>query len=202
MDWSQIPSLAALRAFEAAARSQSFKAAAAELGVSPGAISQQVRKLEHSLGIDLFERLPHGLRLTEVGARYLPRVTQVFDDLTEATEEIAPDLNARKFAVGLCPQAVAVLPKGWPTGVTQLNPYVRTRVPSADLMALERGEIDCLIRVGKPPGAHVTAVAIGSDASGSHPLYLLCKPSLAHCRQISELVSGLEVAVAPAVRSS
>ena len=67
----RLPSLNTLRAFEAAARHLSFRAAAHEIGVTSGAVSQQVRKLEHSLGVDLFQRLPHGLLLTLEGATYL-----------------------------------------------------------------------------------------------------------------------------------
>ena len=59
----RLPSLNALRAFEAAARHLSFKTAATELGVTAGAVSQQVKKLENSLSVELFRRLPHGLLL-------------------------------------------------------------------------------------------------------------------------------------------
>ncbi|MEM9045408.1 MAG: LysR family transcriptional regulator, partial [Pseudomonadota bacterium] len=89
----RIPSLNGLKAFEAAARHLRFKAAAGELGVTPGAISQQVKRLEASLGIALFRRLPQGLLLTKEGADYLPRISQAFDLLTEATEVVAPALN-------------------------------------------------------------------------------------------------------------
>ena len=65
----RLPSLNSLRAFEAAARHLSFRTAATEIGVTSGAISQQVRKLEQSLGVDLFRRLPHGLLLTREGLR-------------------------------------------------------------------------------------------------------------------------------------
>ena len=57
----RFPSLNGLKAFEAAARHLSFKAAAGELGVTPGAVSQQVKRLEASLGISLFRRLPQGV---------------------------------------------------------------------------------------------------------------------------------------------
>ena len=68
----RFPSLNGLKTFEAAARHLSFKAAAAELGVTAGAVSQQVKRLETSLGISLFRRLPQGLLLTREGAAYLP----------------------------------------------------------------------------------------------------------------------------------
>lgn len=61
------PSLAALRAFETAARTMSFTGAAQELNQTQGAISHQVNTLEARLGVKLFERQARGLKLTEAG---------------------------------------------------------------------------------------------------------------------------------------
>ena len=80
----RLPSLTALRAFEAAARSGSFVRAADELAVSPAAISQQVRLLEEDLGVELFRRLPRGLVLTEVGRGALPELGRGFTQLAKA----------------------------------------------------------------------------------------------------------------------
>lgn len=80
-----IPPLLGLHAFEAAARHGSFTAAAAELYLTPGAISHRVRTLEAHLGVTLFERLPRSLRLTERGQAYLPAVRDIFTDLAAAT---------------------------------------------------------------------------------------------------------------------
>ncbi|MGH3502630.1 MAG: LysR family transcriptional regulator [Nocardioidaceae bacterium] len=82
---SSIPPLLGLHAYEAAARRGSFVAAAQELHLSPSAVSQRVRTLEAHLGVQLFERLPRSLRLTEMGHAYLPAVRDVFDDLSAAT---------------------------------------------------------------------------------------------------------------------
>jgi LysR family glycine cleavage system transcriptional activator len=70
-----LPSLNALRAFEAAARHLSFKQAAHELHVTAGAISQQVRQLEERLGVQLFERLTRQVILTRAGEAYLSGVS-------------------------------------------------------------------------------------------------------------------------------
>ena len=61
--------LGALRAFDAAARHGSFKAAALELSVTPAAVSHQIKGLEKRLGTTLFDRLNRGLRLTSAGQR-------------------------------------------------------------------------------------------------------------------------------------
>jgi LysR family glycine cleavage system transcriptional activator len=82
---SQMPPLLGLHAYEAAARHLSFAAAAAELHLSPSAVSQRVRTLEAHLGVRLFERLPRSLTLTEKGEAYLPAVRDMFEDLSAAT---------------------------------------------------------------------------------------------------------------------
>lgn len=80
-----LPNLAWLRSFEAAARTCSFAAAAAELRLSSGAISYQIRALEAHLGFALFERLPRGVKLTAMGVAYLPPVRKAFEELADST---------------------------------------------------------------------------------------------------------------------
>jgi LysR family transcriptional regulator, glycine cleavage system transcriptional activator len=75
----RLPPLTALRAFEAAARHMSFQAAAAELAVTPTAISHQIRELEAACGTALFRRRPRPLTLTETGARLYPVLRANFD---------------------------------------------------------------------------------------------------------------------------
>jgi LysR family transcriptional regulator, glycine cleavage system transcriptional activator len=89
-----LPPLNALRAFEAAARHLSFKLAAHELYVTPGAVAQQVKNLEAQLGIPLFERLHRQLVLTQAGQAYLPSVHKAFARIAAATDALRP-LNAR-----------------------------------------------------------------------------------------------------------
>ena len=74
-----------LQTFEAAARHSGFAAAAEELGLTPAAVSQQIRALEGRLGFALFRRLPRGVELTEMGRAYLPTVQRAFADLSAAT---------------------------------------------------------------------------------------------------------------------
>jgi LysR family glycine cleavage system transcriptional activator len=80
-----LPTLTWLRAFEAAARTTSFTAAAAELNLTSGAISYQIRALEAHLGFALFERLPRGVKLTPMGVAYLPPVRKAFEELADST---------------------------------------------------------------------------------------------------------------------
>jgi len=80
-----LPPLPWLRSFEAAARRGSFAAAAGELGLTSAAVSYQVRALEQLLANPLFERLPRGLRLTDMGKAYLPPIRKAFSELSIST---------------------------------------------------------------------------------------------------------------------
>lgn len=81
----RLPPLPALRFFEAAGRHQSFKLAAAELNVTPSAVSHGIVGLEQSLGVELFVREPRGISLTASGADYLSYVSEAFSLIWEAT---------------------------------------------------------------------------------------------------------------------
>lgn len=83
-----LPPLTTLRAFEAAARLLSFKAAAEELRVTQSAISHQVASLERNLGTPLFLRLPGRVELSEEGAVYFPVVQDALDRIALTTDHI------------------------------------------------------------------------------------------------------------------
>ena len=87
-----LPPLNSLQAFEAAGRHESFLYAAAELQVSPGAISRHVRQLERFLGTELFVRQSNAVTLTPAGNRYARKVSRIVRDLRRATAEVrTPD---------------------------------------------------------------------------------------------------------------
>lgn len=83
---TRLPPLGALRAFEASARHLSFKKAAAELHVSPAAISHQISTLEQYLGVHLFARLNRSLNLTDVGRAGLASISSGFQALQAGVE--------------------------------------------------------------------------------------------------------------------
>src|SRR4029434_5318748 len=85
MSFRHLPSLAALRVFEAAGRHLSFPDAAVELCVTTSAVSRQIRALETELGRPLFERRPRGLALTATGAAYLAQVADALRRLDQAS---------------------------------------------------------------------------------------------------------------------
>jgi LysR family glycine cleavage system transcriptional activator len=95
-----LPPLNALRAFEAAGRLGSFKAAAAELHVTQGAVSQHVRLLEAWLGAPLFERHNRRVKLTPAANAYLKEVGPLFEQLAEATARYGvPEAVSRTLSV-------------------------------------------------------------------------------------------------------
>ena len=84
------PPLNTLRAFEVAARHGSFVRAAAELHVTPAAISHRVKELEAALGAELFHRLSQGVEVTETGRRYRKAIARALLDIDRATDAIDP----------------------------------------------------------------------------------------------------------------
>ena len=100
--------LNALRAFEAAARLGGFAAAAAELGVTPGAVTAHVKALEDRLGAALFARDARGVRLTSLGARVLPGFVAAFDALGQAQHALRVEAAPRAVHIATLP-AIAQL---------------------------------------------------------------------------------------------
>jgi len=98
-----VPPLKPLRAFEAAARHLSVKAAAEELCVTPGAVSQLVRQLEEHLGVKLFERVNRGILLTQAGRDYLPPVRNAFRQIAQATQRLAAFADAGTLTLSVTP---------------------------------------------------------------------------------------------------
>jgi LysR family glycine cleavage system transcriptional activator len=84
----QLPSLAALRSFESAARHLSFRAAADELSVTQSAISHQIAELERRLGVSLFRRHSRRIELTAAGQLYHPYLREAFDRIEQGTAQV------------------------------------------------------------------------------------------------------------------
>lgn len=186
----RFPSLNGLKAFEAAARHLSFKAAAAELGVTAGAVSQQVKRLEISLGISLFRRLPQGLLLTQEGAAYLPEISRAFDTLTDATEAVAPALNGRKLSIGLDPLVVDRLPKGWPRNSSDLEAYVRETRITDEVELIWDNELDAMLLAKQTQHGSLTEKMICPNGK-TKPFFFVTRPGLAECRQSRAIVDAL-----------
>ncbi|KMZ13428.1 Glycine cleavage system transcriptional activator GcvA [Candidatus Burkholderia humilis] len=101
MDLRQLPALNALRAFEAAARHESFSRAAAELFVTHGAVSHQIRGLEAELGVTLFARDGKRVHLTDRGRQYAAEVRAALVSLAESTRHIRSGDRDRRLIVSM-----------------------------------------------------------------------------------------------------
>ena len=159
----RLPPLNALRAFEAAARHESFSAAADELHVTHGAISHQVKALEAWLGIRLFERRTRAVRLTEAGSAYRPVVEGAFNQIHAATVSLVRAREDTPLHVTTTP-AFAVrwlaprLGRLW-----REHPNLDLRLHEAPWMTdVEPGSsgADLVVRIGKASGAAVESVLL------------------------------------------
>ncbi|WP_152502665.1 LysR family transcriptional regulator [Labrenzia sp. THAF82] len=191
MDISQLP-LNALRAFEASARLQSFTRAGLELRVSQTAISHQVKALEERLGVELFERLPRGVNLTEEGQALVPVLSDAFRRMS-ATLKRFEDGNFREvltlgivgtFATGwLLPRL-----KDFSAANPQIDLRLRTNNNRADILA---DGLDCFIRFGDGAWHGTNAVKLMSAAMSP-----VCAPAIA-----TRLVTPGDLANFPLLRS-
>ena len=147
----RLPSLTALRAFEAAATHPSFLRAAQELSVTPTAISHQVRGLESALNQALFRRLPRQLELTAAGTRLLQGLAKGFDAIEASVGALRPQAGASSTVTLTTNTAFAarwVLPRL--ATLAQACPGVRLRLQASENVAdLQRGEADLAIRHGQ-----------------------------------------------------
>lgn len=163
---NRLPPLNALKAFEAAARHLSVKAAAQELSVTPGAVSQMLKTLELYLGRQLFDRVNRGIVLTEAGRNYLPPVRNAFRQIAEASRRVAAAEETGVLTVSTTP----FFASAWL--VPRLGSF-RAAYPDIDLRILTgngladftRDGVDVAIRhgLGRYPGLkseHVLAVAM------------------------------------------
>lgn len=149
----RLPPLPALRAFEAAARLGSFVAAAAELSLTPSAISHQVRSLENWFGRPLFERGTRKVALTADGRRLLGDLTQAFDLMHDSCAALRPPEQRRELAVHCAPSFAAKWLSPRIGHFMQAHPSITLRVTSGpeppDLR--KETDIDIAITYGPPP---------------------------------------------------
>lgn len=166
--------LNALRAFEAAARHLSFTKAAAELNVTPAAISHQVKSLEGYFGVALFRRLTRALLLTPAGQSVLPRLRDGFDMLAEACERLRSAESRRVLTVSVAPSLAARWLVTRLEGFRAAHPDIDIRLDANErLVDFARDDVDLAIRYGGGhyPGLHVEGL-FRADA------FPVCSPAL------------------------
>lgn len=145
-----MPSLNALRAFEVASRHLNFRRAGQELGVTQGAVAQQIRALEAELGMKLFERHPRTLALTANGQRYVVGVRRAFDLFAEATRSLRPEPGHLTVSVTPTFATKWLMPRLG--AYTQAHPATELRVLATERISHFQTEaIDLAVRYGRPP---------------------------------------------------
>ncbi|MCX2725729.1 transcriptional regulator GcvA [Roseibium salinum] len=170
----QLPPLTSLRAFESAARHLSFKRAADELGVTPTAISHQIRLLEETLGGKLFERQPRKVALTEIGLQLYPVCREAFSSMSDAVAAVMGKTQQRAVTV----TSTTAFSAGWLVPrigrFTAANPGITLRIhPCETVVDLQRGVADCAIRYGGAPFAGLVAEPLFDDSFAP-----ICSPGL------------------------
>lgn len=155
-----LPPLNGLRAFDVSGRRLNFRAAADEMGVTQGAVAQQVRQLEAHLGITLFERLPKGLALTPAGRSYHERIAQAFAELRSATAQLKPEDG--KVLISVTPTfASKWLIPNLPD-FSNRHPEIDLRILATEKVSSFHSDgIDLAVRQGSPPfGAALDATLL------------------------------------------
>ncbi len=144
-----LPPLSALRAFEAAARLESFSRAADEISVTHGAVSHQIRALERALGAALFARNGRRVALTTAGRHFAERVRAALEDLAEAAQFVRRSEGERAVSVSMLPSFAArwLMPR---LGrFMERHPAIAVNIhTSITLVDFQRDDVDLAIRFG------------------------------------------------------
>ncbi len=170
----RLPPLNALKAFEAAARHESFTRAAEELCVTQGAVSHQVKALEAELGLKLFNRERQRLVITQAGRAYLVVVRDAFDRIADGTERVLQRQSGGALTVSTSPNFAAKWLVHRLARFGDAHPEIDLRVSaSAHHIDFAREDIDLAVRHGDgtAPGLHVTRLC-------AEELFPVCSPAL------------------------
>jgi LysR family glycine cleavage system transcriptional activator len=184
-----LPSLNALRAFDAVARHLSYQSAAEELHVSPAAVKQLVSKLEDALGTPLFVRAGRGLAITRAGRAGQEDVGKAMHHLAASVEKMR-NLSQKQRLIVTVESSLAttwLVPKL--AGFKARHPQIDVLINSSqEIVDLHRGDADVAIRYGVPERADLITHRLFDDA-----IFPACSPALAKgpptIRNLDDLVS-------------
>ena len=175
----RLPPLNALKAFEAAARHESFTRAAEELCVTQGAVSHQVKALEAQLGIKLFNRERQRLIITEAGREYLNVLRDSFDRIAVGTERLIQRQSSGVLTVSTSPDFAAKWLVNRLGRFAEAHPGIDLRV-SATLHHIDfaREDVDLAVRHGDGSWAGLDVARLSTEQ-----LFAVCSPKLLRGRQ-------------------
>ncbi len=190
----RLPSLNAVKAFEAAARSRSFTRAAEELFVTPGAVSQQVKALEAELGLKLFNRERQRLVLTEAGREYLAVVRDALDQIAHGTERLSQRQRSGVLTVSVSPDFAAKWLVARLGRFGEGHPEIDLRVAASDeRVDFAREDVDLAVRHGdgRWPELEVTRLC-------TEQLFPVCSPRFTRGR--TRLINAADMLKFPLLR--
>jgi len=177
----RLPPLNALKAFEAAARHESFTRAAEELCVTQGAVSHQVKALEADLAIKLFNRERQRLIITEAGRDYLAVVRDALDRIAVGTERLLHRQNAGVLTVSTSPDFAAKWLVHRLGHFAEAHAGIDLRV-SATMHHVDfaREDVDMAVRHGDGNWPGLDAVQLSAEQ-----LFAICSPKLMSGRRLA-----------------
>src|SRR5829696_8889934 len=170
----RLPPLNALKAFEAAARHESFTRAAEELCVTQGAVSHQVKALEAELGLKLFTRERQRLIITEQGREYLAVLRDAFDRIALGTEQVLQRQRSGVLTVSASPDFAAKWLVNRLGRFAEAHPDIDLRIAAQmHHVDFSREEVDLAVRHGNGSFAGLAAVNLCPEQ-----LFAVCSPKL------------------------
>ena len=172
----RLPPLNALKAFETAARHESFTRAAEELCVTQGAVSHQVKALESVLGVKLFNRERQRLVITEAGREYLAVVRDAFDRIALGTERLTQRQRSGVLTVSTSPDFAAKWLIHRLGRFAEVHPISTCGFRQPCITSTSRG------RMSTSPSATATATGQASTSSASAPRSFTPCAAPASCR--------------------
>jgi LysR family transcriptional regulator, glycine cleavage system transcriptional activator len=177
-----LPPLAALRAFEAAARLMSFSKAAHELKVTPAAVSHQIHALEEDLGVRLFRRLNRSVALTPAARLLLPGLSEAFAQIRVSVRRLQAQNDSGTLNVTVSPSFAAKWLVVRLHRFQERCPDIDVRISATDeVVDLGRGDFDMGIRygAGRYHGLDVELLAKNEVFPACSPRLLQSGPPLA-----------------------
>jgi LysR family glycine cleavage system transcriptional activator len=184
-----LPNLLWLRAFEASVRTESFTAAAAELGLTQAAISHQVRSLEKTLAVQLFHRRSRHLELTEIGHAYYPSIARALEDIEFSTRGLFGPKVQKTITVSAPTSTTAYCLANRLKQFRADNPDIHIRLLSAlwsDVVPDEHVDIDIRLGVNRFEGYHVETLS-------EETMVPVCAPAIANAIASAEGLADQEL---------
>jgi DNA-binding transcriptional LysR family regulator len=183
-----LPPLPSLLAFEAIARRKSFALAAAELHLTPSAVSHQVARLEGFLGVKLFERSSRGVKLSPAGEAYLQRVAGALGAIGAATDDVRQGVRNSLY-VHASPSFASLWLMPRIGQFAQAHPGVSLFLSASHVHSdFELGQVDIDIRYGVPHWPQLVVKPIFRE-----PIMPLASPAFIERHQIREPADLLQV---------